>query len=137
MVTEHYPVGAVMMPPVYVLAPTDSLTVARETMHDHAVRHLPVVDDGRLVGVITLSDLYAAEAILAADPDETPVDALMARELYAVEPGTPLADVVDEMARRHLGSALVVERGRLVGMFTTTDACRQLARLLREGFTGR
>jgi CBS domain-containing protein len=36
------------------------------------------------------------------------------------------------MAERHLGSALVTRGGKLVGIFTTTDACRALARLLRE-----
>lgn len=125
-------IGERMSPPAYVLHPEDSLTLARETMHAHAVRHLPVVEDEQLVGIITLSDLYAAEAILNADPDDTPVDALMARELYAVPPHTPLREVAAEMAARHLGSVMVVEGSRLVGLFTASDACRELARALAE-----
>jgi acetoin utilization protein AcuB len=120
-----------MTSPAHALAPSDTLSFARETMHDRAVRHLPVVERGRLVGLVTLSDLYAAEAILAADPDATEVAGLMARDLYTVPPSTPLAEVAGQMARRHLGSVLVVDADeRLLGLFTTSDACRELARLL-------
>ena len=121
-----------MTAPVHVVRPGDSLTVAREAMHAHGVRHLPVLDEQRLVGVVTLSDLYAAEAILQADPDATSVEQLMARELYAVPPETPLADVAEAMAERHVGSALVVEGETLVGLFTSTDACRALALVLKD-----
>lgn len=126
------PVKLSMTRPVHVVRPESSLTEAREVMHAHAVRHLPVVDAGRLVGVVTLSDLYAAEAILQADPDDTSVEQLMARDLYTVSPSTSLSEVAETMAERHIGSALVVEDGALVGMFTSTDACRALATLLRE-----
>lgn len=130
MTADSPTVGSCMTSPVHVLQPSSTLTEATETMHTHQVRHLPVVDDGRLVGIVTLSDLYAAEAILQANPDDTAVEQLMARELYAVGPDTPLAEVAGVMAERHLGSALVVENGRLVGLFTATDACRVLSRSL-------
>ncbi len=119
-----------MTPPRHVLAPSASLTEARELLQDHQIRHLPVVDRDRLVGVVTLSDLYAAEVLLTADPDATMVEGLMARDLYTVGPDAPLSEVVSQMAQRHLGSALIVEDGRLVGLFTTTDACRVLAEVL-------
>lgn len=120
-----------MTAPVHVVAPESSLTEAREAMHAHGVRHLPVLREGSLVGVVTLSDLYAAEAILQADPDATTVEQLMARDIFTVAPDTSLRDVAEVMAERHLGCALVVEDGTLVGMFTSTDACRALAVLLR------
>lgn len=136
-VSPTLPVSAGMSRPVHVVAPDAPLTMARELMHAYACRHLPVVEKtpegDRVVGVVTLSDLYAAEAILEADPDETSIDAIMAREAYTVESGTPLREVVTEMARRHVGSALVMEGDRLVGLFTATDACRVLADLLARG----
>lgn len=116
---------------VHVVSPEDTLTSAREAMHAHRVRHLPVLEDQRLVGVVTLSDLYAAEAILQADPDATPVEQLMARELYAVPPETPLAVVAATMVERHVESALVVRGETLLGLFTATDACRALALVLQ------
>lgn len=124
-------VRSVMSKPVHVLERTSPLSAARELMHAHAVRHLPVVEEGRVVGMVTLSDLYAAEAIIQADPDGTQVETIMAQELYSVSPSTPLAQVAAEMARRRLGSVVVEEGGALVGLFTTSDACRALAELLQ------
>ena len=120
-----------MTHPVQVLRPSDTLSEAREVMQTYGVRHLPIVEGDRLVGVVSISDLYAAEAIVEVDPDETLLDQLMATDLYTVEPKARLAEVVHVMAERHLGSALVVEEGRLVGIFTAVDACRTLALMLR------
>lgn len=123
-------VGSVMSASVHTLGPDAPLSEARELMHAHGIRHLPVTREGRVLGVVTLSDLYAAEAIIQADPDETPVETIMAQDVFTVGSGAPLAEVAAEMARRRLGSALVVDGGELVGLFTSSDACQVLARLL-------
>ena len=51
---------------------------------------------------------------------------------YVVDAGALLETVADTMAARHLGSALVTRADKLVGIFTATDACRALARVLRD-----
>jgi acetoin utilization protein AcuB len=51
----------------------------------------------------------------------------MAGEPYTVAPDAPLEEVATRMADRKLGSALVVDRGSVVGLFTTVDALRALA----------
>jgi CBS-domain-containing membrane protein len=106
---------------------------ARELMAEHDIRHLPVTDDGRLVGVVTQRDIG-----LVLDPEldlpfdeELRVRSVCILEAYVVAPDTPLDEVVDEMARRRIGSALVARNGRLLGIFTVTDACRILAETLR------
>jgi CBS-domain-containing membrane protein len=106
---------------------------ARELMAEHDIRHLPVTDDGRLVGVVTQRDIG-----LVLDPEldlpfdeELRVRSVCILEAYVVAPDTPLDEVVDEMARRRIGSALVARNGRLLGIFTVTDACRLLADTLR------
>lgn len=123
-------IGASMTTAKYSVAPTDTLGKAKELMQLNAVRHLPVLDGGRVVGIVTLSDLYVMEAIVAADPDKTHVEDAMSKELYLVAPETPLAEVAREMAARGVGSAIVVENQRLVGIFTSTDACRVLGEVL-------
>jgi CBS domain-containing protein len=107
---------------------------ARELMAEHDIRHLPVTDDGRLVGVVTQRDIG-----LVLDPEldlpfdeELRVRSVCTLEAYVVAPDTPLDEVVDEMARRRIGSALVARNGRLLGIFTVTDACRILAETLRS-----
>ena len=107
---------------------------ARELMAEHDIRHLPVTDDdGRLVGVVTQRDIG-----LVLDPElDLPFDedlrvrSVCSLDAYLVAPDTPLDEVVEEMARRRIGSALVGRDGHLLGIFTVTDACRILADTLR------
>jgi acetoin utilization protein AcuB len=119
----------------YTVAPGDTLVKAKEMMQASSVRHLPVLDGERVVGIVTLSDLFVMEAIVAADPDRTIVEEAMSKELYIVAPSEPLANVASEMARRSVGSAIVVDRGKLVGIFTSTDACRVLGEVLKQQAT--
>jgi len=113
----------------------DPIANARALMAEHDIRHVPVKEDGELVGVITQRDI-AVRLGLVTSPDEQAT--LIVRQVYVprpfvVELGTPLSDVAAEMARRHIGSALVVKKGRLAGIFTATDACRVLGVLLGAG----
>jgi len=102
-------------------------------MVQHGVRHLPVKEGDRLVGIVTDRDLKRA-----LDPDLglPPKDELFVRDVsvadaYVVDTGEPLDRVLDEMAARHVGSVLVTSHGRLAGIFTTIDACRILCARLR------
>jgi acetoin utilization protein AcuB len=125
-------IGRYMTEAKYVVAPRDTLVKAKELMQLYQVRHLPVLDGPKVVGMVTLGDLYVMEAIVEADPDKTLVENAMSRELYIVGPDAPLSEVATEMARREVGSALVVENDRLAGIFTTTDACRVLGEVLKR-----
>src|SRR5262245_39233431 len=125
-------VGRYMTEVRHQLAPGDTLVKAKELMQANAIRHLPVLKDSKVVGMLTLGDLYVMEAIVAADPEKTTVESAMSRELYLVEPEQPLAEVAGEMALRHVGSALVLKNGELTGIFTTTDACRVLGEILTK-----
>lgn len=109
---------------------SDPITTAKELMQFHAIRHLPVLEGDRVVGMVTLGDLYAMEAVAELDPDRNDVSQAMSEDLYTVSPDTPLAEVARTMAERHIGSVVVLEDGRLAGLFTASDACRVLGELL-------
>jgi len=64
------------------------------------------------------------------DPKELSVDEAMSEDVYAVSPDTPLRIVTAEMAERKLGSAVVVDGEKVIGVFTVTDACRALTLVL-------
>jgi acetoin utilization protein AcuB len=101
---------------------------AHEQMRALGVRHLPVLTGGRVVGIVSERDLALVEAMREEiDPERLTVEEAMTPEPYVVEPSAPLAAVAREMAAHRYGAALVVESGRLVGVFTTTDALRALA----------
>ncbi|HRP35737.1 MAG TPA: CBS domain-containing protein [Gammaproteobacteria bacterium] len=112
----------------------EPLLAARELMRQHKVRHLPVKDRGKLVSVVTDRDLK-----FALDPDLglPPRESLRVRDVcvytaYIVDIECRLEEVLETMAERKIGSALVTRDGKLVGIFTSPDACRVLARIIRE-----
>lgn len=107
----------------------DTLGHARELMESRGIRHLPVLDEGVLVGVISERDLDLASSLRKGDATDLKVEAAMTPEPYVVSPDASLTRVAEDMARRKYGSAIVVERGHVAGVFTTVDALRVLAKL--------
>lgn len=114
------------------VTPTSSLSKAVRLMRDNHVRHLPVVDDGAVTGVLSQRDILIMESLPGVNPTEVRVDEAMVREVFTVDPRTPVGEVVETMIDRKLGSAIVCEGQRVVGVFTTIDALRALHGLLRR-----
>lgn len=106
------------------------LTTAHSIMKKHAIRHLPVLNGGVLVGLITDRDLHLIETLRDVDPATVTVEDAMATSVYSVTPDTPLDQVVNTMAEHKYGCAVVMQNNQVVGIFTTVDVCRSLAELL-------
>jgi len=117
----------VMTPAPYTIGSDQKLSVAHQIMREHQLRHLPVLRAGNLVGVLSQRDLYFLESLAGVDVDIDCVADAMTQEVYAVHPDDALRDVARIMANRKYGCAVVMERGRLLGIFTATDALRHLA----------
>ncbi len=124
-------IGSVMTPFPYSLGPEESLGTARRLMAEHDIRHLPVMVEGSPAGVVTDQDMRRATAAAGSDSPSRIGD-LARSEALEVDISAPLDLVLTEMAARLLDSALVLKGGRLVGIFTATDACRAFARFLRR-----
>ncbi len=105
--------------------------IAKSLMRDHNIRHLPVQQGGRLVGIITDRDIKFASGWSKTSESELLVQDVYTPEPYIVEPTTKLDIVLEKMVKEQIGCALVaIHKDKLVGIFTTTDACRHLAGLL-------
>lgn len=108
-----------------------TLDVAHSVMRQHGVRHLPVLEAGKLVGVLSQRDLHLVETLRDVNPATTTVDEAMTSDVYITGPDAPLDEVASQMAEHKYGSAVIVERGKVVGMFTTVDALNALATLAK------
>src|SRR5512134_3495695 len=98
------------------IRPTDSLTMAQDTMDKGAFRRLPVVDDrGTLVGIVTDRDMRRHHGYYAS----TLVDAAMTEKVVTVLPDDPLEKVADLVLRLKVdGLPVVGGDGALVGVIT-------------------
>jgi len=129
-------IKSVMTPFPYSIDLDDTVDKASAMMTEHNIHHLPVTDKGNPVGVISARDIKRAldQNFVHAGEKEHRVKHIANLDAYIVDLTVPLDSVVLEMAQQHTGTALVVRKGRLVGIFTATDACRYLGKLLRAFF---
>jgi acetoin utilization protein AcuB len=114
----------------HTIGADQAMAQAHKMMRTNRIRHLPVLSGGKIVGVVSDGDLHLIETLKDVDPEEVKVEDAMTQVPYAVSPETPLDDVVKNMAEHKYGSAVVVANGKVVGIFTTVDACRAFAEML-------
>lgn len=105
------------------------LKLAYDRMHQHGIRHLPVLDGGVLVGVLSERDVAAVSPQHAT---ETTVEEVMSTEPYAVPPDTDAEIVTAHMVEHKSGCAVVMEHKKVVGVFSNLDALSLLNSLLQE-----
>lgn len=122
---EHY-----MSSVLVQIEPERMIAEASRLMRLHSIRHLPVVSKGKVVGVLSQRDVYLIETLKDVDAARVAVEEAMVREVFTVDPEEPVYRVAMEMAERKIGSAVVAHNGKLLGLFTTTDALRALAALV-------
>jgi acetoin utilization protein AcuB len=123
----QYPVvRQYMTPGPHTIARNRSLAAARHVMLDEGVRHLPVLEGGRIVGLLSERDLLLVESVPGLNPTVARVEDAMVEDVFTVPPDAPVAEVVETMIARKLGSAVVADGDRVVGVFTTIDALRAL-----------
>ena len=114
----------------YTIGRDQTLEHAKTLMRDNTIRHLPVLDGGGLVGVLSERDVDMIGT--QTEMKAVKVEEAMTAEPYIVAPDAKLSKVASDMANHKYGCAIVVERGLVAGVFTTVDALRVLARVLEQ-----
>lgn len=108
----------------------DSIGLARRVMAKHRINQLPVLDGGKLVGIVTdrdIRDAYPTSIVINRGKeidefaDSYTVEEVMSYNLMTVSPETPLVTAVRLLHRHRIGSLPVVEAGKLVGIITRND----------------
>jgi len=116
----------------HTIADEAMLSKAQESMRVNDVPHLPVLHDGKLVGILSERDIALAEALDGVDLRAVPVRVAMNTSVFQALPDTLLVDVLQGMAERKVGSCVVMLGSEAVGIFTTVDVCRWFAKSLKE-----
>ncbi|MGE0400245.1 MAG: CBS domain-containing protein [Kofleriaceae bacterium] len=112
---------------------TAMLADAHRILREHAIRHLPVVDDaGNLCGIVSQRDLQLIETLSDVDPESVRVEEAMVENPFIVTGDTALDEVVEIMGEHKYGSVVVMGRSGVDGIFTAVDACRALTEILRR-----
>ena len=127
---------SVMTPFPYDIGPHEPIGKARKMMLDKHIHHLPVTDNHVLKGIVSDRDikLMLGPEFDYPDPRDVTVADVMVEDPYVVDIETTLTTVLDELVSRHIGTALVTKDGRLAGIFSTGDACRELSARLKAEF---
>ena len=113
-----------------IIGPGMDLRRALELMHGWKVRHLPVVKDSSIVGVLSERDIYRVQARNSSA--NFVVGDAMTSPAFLVRGSSTLATVAEVMAEERLGSAIVTDDNEeVIGIFTTTDALQILAKILK------
>lgn len=107
----------------FTIQDTDSLGTATRAMNSWQIRHLPVLSDGRLVGVLSQRDIFRTRAYADNSDDwwTLRVRDGMTRNVQTCGPDDSLTEVAARFAGSQIGSLPVVDLGRLVGIITVTD----------------
>ena len=130
-------VGSVMTPFPYFVDTDDEVGEVARLMGEHQIHHVPVQQNGRVVGIVSERDLYHLGDRFLPITDRARIRArdIMAYDPYTVAFDTPLNEVALEMAKRHAGSAIVLHHEKLAGILSATDICRILAEIFESEFS--
>lgn len=124
---------------VETLAPTDDIDLASMLMRLDRLRHLPVVEDGMLIGIISDRDVLKAQRSIFAEEDKDArrrfamsikAKDVMTKQVDTIGPDASALEAAEVLRERGYGCLPVVEDGRLVGIVTPTDFLGLVVELL-------
>ena len=131
-----------MQAKVFTVQPDDMVDRVFFLIHYETIRHIPVVEKNRVVGIVSDRDLYKAlgprsqSGAVTTGKDSTQLHVvprkvrhLMRRGVITIDPGESAARAAEMMAKKKIGALPVVKSGRLVGIVTATDLLLEFSRL--------
>lgn len=114
-------VGDIMVEPVVTVAPDASVAEAQRLLEKVRVRHLPVLDGGLLVGIVSEGDLQGAVR------EMIPIREVMTRTVFVLSPDTPVRQAARVFRERRVRAMPVLKGRELIGMVSVVDVLRVLA----------
>ena len=121
----------IMSSPVITVSPRNSIQEAIEIMRENDTRRLPVIDRGKLVGMLVQHDIENALRSPGRIP-QTPVEWVMTKKVHYVSPEQTITEAARVMKARKISALPVMESGKLVGIITDTDLLQFLIDLMEQ-----
>lgn len=124
---------------VYTVSPDDSILAASKLMRRRSVRHVPVIDDQRLVGIITDRDIKRAAPSLLSGSDQTEyentmrttmVSRIMTREPFTLGLDAEIRAALRLMVEHKIGAVPIMDGERLAGIITGYDLLKEFLEML-------
>lgn len=136
----NIPIADIMTKKIIALNRKDDLETAEMLFKKHKIRHIPVVHEDSIIGMLSYTDLLRISFADAFNEDEDEVDTVvynmftieqvMAKNLVSVSSDTPIKEVAQLLAKKEFHALPVVDEGRLVGIITTTDLINYMLKYL-------
>lgn len=132
---KDVPVSEIMSTKLITISTKQSLYEAEKLFNRHHIRHIPVVEKGHLVGMVSHTDLLrisfadfdeSDESVLPVIYEMYTIPQLMTRVPVFVEVDTTIKETAEILARQSFHSLPVLDKGKLVGIVTTTDMINYL-----------
>lgn len=133
---QHVHVSTIMTQNLVKLNLTDDLTKAESLFKEHKIRHIPVMNGNKILGILSYTDLLRISFVDAVDDEDEVVDVtvynmftieqVMTKRLMTVKPETTIKEAAEILATHEFHALPVCKGGLLVGIITTTDLIRYL-----------
>ncbi|MBP0905450.1 CBS domain-containing protein [Mariniflexile gromovii] len=132
------PISMLMTVPVITLKKKDSLETAERLFKKHRIRHIPVVNDNVVVGMLSYTDLLRLSFADVTDNSDSDAGAdamvynmftikqVMKKHIISVSPSNSIKEVAEIFASKEFHALPVVDNNKLVGIVTTTDLIKYL-----------
>ncbi|NNF41245.1 MAG: CBS domain-containing protein [Woeseiaceae bacterium] len=133
-----FSIEAIMSTNLITVPPSATLAEARTLMHDHRIHHIPVIDNGKLTGLLTLTNVLAATDSFLRDPknrihaNEIIVEDAMVSEVATVDLHAGLRQAALFIEKHKIGCLPVMDNDKLVGIITDTDFVAVAINLLEQ-----
>ncbi|MBT8101802.1 MAG: CBS domain-containing protein [Gammaproteobacteria bacterium] len=133
-----FSIEAIMSTNLITVPPSATLAEARTLMHENRIHHIPVLDDERLVGLITLTNVLAATDSFLRDPknrihaNEIVIEDAMVTDVATVDIDASLRQAALFLEKHKIGCLPVMDDKKLVGIITDTDFVAVAINLLEQ-----
>ncbi|MBT6434293.1 MAG: CBS domain-containing protein [Deltaproteobacteria bacterium] len=112
------------------ISPDLSIDDAKERMAENGIRHIPVLENNRLIGILSARDLLVFDSIPTNQNTVWPVSAAMTTRPITCPSDTPLAEALELMSNESIGAVPVMDGDEIKGIFTSVDAINILQKTL-------